>query len=139
MRKLVCEKQRFIHFDQCDSAGIMYFAESFTLAHQLIEDFIASSAIGWSAWFNHETLAFPLRYADCNYRYPLRAGEKCQLKLNITDLSYSSVTFSTKAYDNNKGVSYFEVTTIHTTLNKNTESKDQFPKDFHTTFEYYIK
>ena len=115
---IIHQVEKTIGFNQCDPAGIMYFAESFTLAHQLIEGFIAASDIGWSSWFAHPVMVFPLVHASCDYWLPLAAGTRCILTLGIGRLSASSITFITRAYAEDKDAACLRVKTVHVAVNK---------------------
>ena len=136
--KIAHQKEKFIHFNQCDPAGVMYFAQSFTLAHQLIEDFIFNSAIGWQSWFMDPVLAYPVIHAGCDYRRPLQAGTQCTLTLSIARLSLSSVVFITQACahsDPNKAC--FEVKTVHVAASKITKQKSTFPEAIYDKLKHY--
>ena len=127
--KIAYKSEAPIRFNQCDPAGVMYFSESFVLAHQLIEDFMVVSGIGWASWFSHPKLAFPLVHASCDYRSPLKAGMKCSLHLAIDRLSLSTVTFITQAYmDVCENRNSFVVKTVHTAMDKVENQKAEFTK-----------
>ena len=138
LMKILHQTEKLIHFNQCDPAGVMYFAQSFTLAHQLIEDFILASGIGWSSWFADPILIYPLIHAACDYRLPLQAGTECTLTLSITRLSLSSVVFITQAYaDKGQNKPSFEVKTVHVAVSKITKKKDVFPKTIYDKLKHY--
>jgi YbgC/YbaW family acyl-CoA thioester hydrolase len=129
-------KTQLIHFNQCDPAGILYFAESLVIAHQTIEAFMMQEGPGWQNWFQHSDIAFPLKHVECDYFAPLFVGAQCQIKLSVSRLSSSTVTFSSVACDDKQ--KFFEVTTVHTAMNKKTFRKDQIPNDFHKLFSAHL-
>ena len=117
----------FVYFDQCDPAGILYFAESFSLAHRSIERFIESSGIGWNHWFNNDTTAFPIRHASCDYFRPIFAGTEITISVVVTDLSRSTVCFSATA--ETAGEEKFRAVSVHTALDKQRLAKSSIPAD----------
>lgn len=119
--------KHFVHFDQCDPAGILYFAESFVFAHRSIERFIEGSGIGWKNWFNNETTAFPIRHASCDYFRPVFAGTRIEVSVAVTDLSPSTVCFSSTAAQS--GEVKFRVVSVQTALDKQRLAKSKIPAD----------
>ena len=119
--------KHFVFFDQCDPAGILYFAESFAFAHRSIERFIEGSSIGWNNWFNNETTAFPIRHASCDYFRPVFAGTQIEVSVVVTDLSPSTVCFSSTATQS--GEEKFRVASVHTALDKQRLTKSEIPAD----------
>ncbi len=119
--------KHFVYFDQCDPAGILYFAESFSLAHRSIERFIEDSGIGWSNWFNNDRTVFPIRHASCDYFRPIFAGSQINISVAVTDLSPSTVCFSSTAEES--GEEKFRVASVHTAIDKQRLAKTNIPAD----------
>lgn len=117
----------FVHFDQCDPAGILFFAESFSMAHRIIEAFIKTSGIGWDNWFNNDLTAFPVRHVSCDYQAPAFGGREIDISIEITDLSESTVCFSTVALQS--GHEKFRVHSVHTAIDKRDGKKTSLPGD----------
>ncbi len=122
-----------ICFHQCDPAGYLFFAESFVLAHQAIEKFLSNSRIGRAGWFEHETAAFPLRHAECDYQSPLKAGDLCEMTVRIEKVSSSSVVFEVAAACN--GRPCFTVRSVHTAMNRSDHTKIALPSDVRSVLE----
>ena len=117
----------FVHFDQCDPAGILFFGESFSLAHRSIEKFIETSGIGWDNWFNNELTAFPIRNASCDYFQPVSGGTEIDISIEITDLSKSTVCFGAVAEQS--GYKKFRVQSVHTAIDKMSRTKADIPPE----------
>ncbi len=117
----------FVHFDQCDPAGILFFAESFSLAHRSIEHFMETSGIGWKNWFNNESTAFPIRHASCDYFQPVSGGTEIDISIEITDLSKSTVCFSAVAEQS--GDEKYRVQSVHTAIDKTSRTKADIPAE----------
>jgi acyl-CoA thioesterase FadM len=122
-----------ICFHQCDPAGYLFFAESFVLAHQTIEKFLSKTQIGRAGWFEHETVAFPLRHAECDYQSPLRAGDRCELTMRVVKVSTSSVIFEVAAADD--GRRCFSVTSVHTAMSRSDHTKVDLPCEVRSVLE----
>lgn len=122
-----------IFFHQCDPAGYLFFAESFVLAHQSIERFLSNTQIGRSGWFEHETVAFPLRHAECDYQSPLRAGDRCELTVRVVKVSTSSVVFEVTAV--NDGRRCFSATSVHTAMSRVDHTKVALPSEVLSVLE----
>ncbi len=132
---MIFATKRFIHFNQCDPAGILFFGESFIIAHQIIEEFIEAVGIGWNTWFEHDELVFPIRHSNCDYIRPLKTGEHVEFHLSIDTLSLSTVCFSLEA-KSSKGL-HFRVKTVHTRTEKKSFSKTEFPLNIKEKSTYF--
>lgn len=122
-----------ICFHQCDPAGYLFFAQSFVLAHQAIEKFLSNSQIGRAGWFQHKTIAFPLRHAECDYQSPLKAGDLCELTVRVGKVSTSSVVFEVAAV--NDGRRCFAVTSVHTAMSRADHTKVALPREVLSVLE----
>lgn len=132
---MIFTTKRFIHFNQCDPAGILFYGESFVIAHQVIEEFIEVIGIGWSTWFENDEFAFPIRHTSCDYMLPIKAGGQVEFRLSIGTLSLSTVCFSVAA-KSAKGI-HFQVNNVHTTVGKNTLGKAEIPLNIHKKLTYF--
>ena len=122
-----------ICFHQCDPAGYLFFAESFVLAHQAIEKFLSTTKIGRVGWFEHKTVAFPLRHAECDYQSPLQAGDRCELNVRVVKVSTSSVVFEVSAVGDDGRC--FSVTSIHTAMSRSDHTKVDLPREVRSVLE----
>jgi len=83
----------FVHFDETDAGGIVFFGNYFKLAHRVIEKFLSESEVGWAAWFRAPDYGVPLRHVEADYLKALRAGNTYKANLSVVKLGDSSVTF----------------------------------------------
>ena len=82
-----------VPFHLADPAGIVFFANAFTLFHQAFEQFIVKELdYPWENWFQNPEWIVPVRHAEAQYVYPLYAGRDCQIELTLASLSSSSFT-----------------------------------------------
>lgn len=78
-----------VHFGDCDPAGIMYFSRIFDFSHQVFEEFIASTSIGWKGWFEQKDFIVPIKHVACDYSQPLRPGQSYQVEAVVAKISES--------------------------------------------------
>lgn len=90
------EKQLFVHFDQCDPAGIVFYGNYAALGHRVLEEFIVSMGIPWEEWFACDRWGVPIRHLEIEYLKPLYAGQKYLAHASISKLGETSVSFEVK-------------------------------------------
>ena len=101
-----------------DSGGVIYFANTFKIAHNFIEHFIIDKGIPWKTWFDHQDWAAPIKQAHCNYTSPLFAGQECVGKVLIKKTSHCSITFETQIQQNHKLCAIVETLHVFVDLKK---------------------
>ena len=89
----VFKQDVMVHFDQADPGKILFFANHFSYAHRLIENFCSNTNIGWDNWFNCKERAVPLIHAEANYKSPIFPGNKYTAELSVISIGRSSVEF----------------------------------------------
>lgn len=112
------EQDLFIHFEDADPAGVIFYPRAIARAHSVIEEFIRRSPLGWAAWFASSTHAAPIRRAEAEFFHPMRPGEKVTARANVENLGESSVTFVVE-FVNAAGTIAARVRTIHVLIEKN--------------------
>jgi acyl-CoA thioesterase FadM len=79
-----------IKFHEADPAGIMYFANIFSLAHDTFELFIQKAGYTWAEWFKQTEYIIPIRHAECDYLRPFKAGDVYDVQAMVSEFSTSS-------------------------------------------------
>ncbi len=115
-----------VHFNEVDHAQRIFFAKAFEWAHQIIEEKISASHIGWKNWFDHSTWAVPIVSAQAQFHRPVLASQILNCDLQLIHLGRSSLTFVVNFSLGSKLA--FEVTTVHVFVNKKTQKKMPVPK-----------
>lgn len=95
-------KNLFITFDEMDSGGVVYFANTLKIAHKFIESFIVDKGIPWNTWFNNPEWVVPIKTAHCNYTHPILAGKNALGTIFIKDSGFSSISFETQLQQDNR-------------------------------------
>ena len=116
----------FIHFNDADPAGILFFANYFTKVHQAIEHFVQSLDISWSEWFANPDLGVPLRHVEAQYFEPLWAGQNYEIQISIEKLSSSSVTFQHRIFNTQQKLCT-ELKTVHVFIKVPEKEKTPIP------------
>ncbi len=91
--KFLFEKKQLVHFGDADPQGIVYFAKISQWAHEVIEEYWASTKIGWFGWFQNNEFAVPLRHAEQDFFSPMTVGVEFTAKLFVSEITESSIRF----------------------------------------------
>lgn len=126
-----------IKFHEADPAGIMYFANIFTLAHDTFELFIQKAGYSWAEWFKENRYMIPIRHAECDYLRPFRAGDVYEVNVVVSEFSTSSfkMQYTFKQNQNDHAV----VRMVHTCLDGKTFKKTDLPSDVKQKLSPYLK
>ncbi len=81
--------EKKILFGDCDSAGILFFANLFKYMHEAYEFFIAGFG-NYDDHFKSEKTAYPVIKAEAEYFSPLELGKTAEIKIFVTRLQESS-------------------------------------------------
>lgn len=117
-----------ISFDQADPAGILFFANVFSLAHKNLETVLTKEHNLWDTWFNHPEWAVPIVKAETNYLKPMIVGKEYQAKLSVVKMGDSSITFKTDFLDRSNQLCA-ETITVHVFVNKSDRKKRAIPEE----------
>lgn len=96
--KELFSKKFLIHFGECDPQGILYFARVSEMAHEMLEEFVAGTSLGWKGWFRSAEFAVPLKNVNVDFSAPMRAGEWVTARLIVAETGDSSVVFQSEFY-----------------------------------------
>ena len=128
-----------IRFHEADPAGIVYFANVFSLAHDTFEEFIEAAGVPWGEWFRKGPYFVPIRHAECNYLSPFRPGQKYQVKAEVARLGETSFqmryTFTSKSKSNT--TTHAIVTMVHAFVSAKTKKKIKVPVKFQKVLKPY--
>jgi acyl-CoA thioesterase FadM len=87
--------ETFVPFHLADPAGILFFGNVFSLAHQAYEQYIREKLhFSWPEWFQNSDWILPIKQTEAEFLHPLKAGFFCQIHPTIESISTSSLKFS---------------------------------------------
>jgi 1,4-dihydroxy-2-naphthoyl-CoA hydrolase len=117
--------QTVIRFRQTDSAGIIFFASLFDLAHDCYEsfldpDFSLASVIGQGE------ILMPIVHAEADYNSPIKLGDKFTIEMNLNKTGTSSFELG-YAFRNESAKIAAEVRITHVVLQTNTWKPIEIP------------
>ncbi len=84
---------RIVRFQDCDPAGIVYFARAFEFAHQAFEDCLAAGGMPLADAIANADWAMPLVHAEADYRAPMRFGDALRVLVRVDGHSEGSLQF----------------------------------------------
>lgn len=118
--------EMFVHFDDGDPAGIMFFPNYFRMSERAWELALVKNGLAWTDWFRNDEWGIPLRAVQAEYHAMLRPGQTCTVEIGVGNLGDSSVTFQFEIYDS-KGVHCASLRTTHVFVDKVTMKKRSVP------------
>ncbi len=97
---------RRVHFQDTDAAGVVFFANAFSIAHEAYEASLVASGIDLRIFFRNSDLAIPVVESRANFFRPLVCGDEVQVILVPTletpsefSISYDVLILSDGAED----------------------------------------
>jgi acyl-CoA thioesterase FadM len=116
----------FVPFHFADPAGILFFGHAFTLFHQAFESFVVHHLeCPWAFWFQNQEWIVPIRLAEAEYLFPMRAGQDCQMELSVSTVATSSFTLMTFFHQDKLCCT---VKTVHVFCNRLNKQKMTIPE-----------
>jgi 4-hydroxybenzoyl-CoA thioesterase len=101
-----------VRWGDIDAAGIVYFPQFFDYCHQALEALFGALPGGYPTLTMKRRIGVPSVHLEADFRAPLRYGDTCLVRVHVTKIGRSSVTFRhvlTRAED---GVVCAEVTQV---------------------------
>ena len=129
-----------IRFHEADPAGIVYFANVFSLAHDTFEEFIEAAGIPWQEWFRKGPYFVPIRHAECNYLAPFRPGQKYQVHAQVSRLGTTSfqMQYTFESITTKKKQIHAVVTMVHSFVNSKTKNKMKVPVRYQKALQPFL-
>ena len=118
--------EMFVHFDDGDPAGIMFFPNYFRLTERAWELALIQNGLEWEDWFRNDQWGIPLKAVAAEYHAMLRPGQTCSVEIRVKRLGRSSVTFQFQIHDS-KGTHCASVETTHVFVDKALLKKRDVP------------
>ena len=125
-----------VRFREADPAGIGYFANVFSFAHDAFEDFIQAAGFTWKEWFLTKDYIIPIRHTECNFTRPFLPGDVYQISVSVAKLGDSS--FQMK-YQFLQGANlHAEVRMTHVFLDYKSKQKIPVPELVRNRLKVYL-
>ncbi len=130
------QKEILLRFREADPAGILFFGNVFSLAHDCFEDFIQAAGFTWKEWFETKDYLIPIRHTECNYLKPFRPGESYRIQASVARLGDSS--FQMKYVFSQDSQVHAEVRMTHTFMDARSKSKISVPDLVRERLKVYL-
>ena len=92
-------KEKFIRFQHCDPAGIVFYPHYFVLFHELVEDWF-NEGIGesYAQFVKHHGMGLPMAKVECEFLAPNSIGDMLSLDLRVKRIGNSSITLGVRGH-----------------------------------------
>ena len=96
-------KEKFIRFQHCDPAGIVFYPHYFVLFHELVEDWFNEGISESNAQFvKHHGMGLPMAKVECEFLAPNSIGDMLSLDLRVKRIGNSSITLGVRGVTRGK-------------------------------------
>mgnify|MGYP000932196395 CR=1 FL=1 len=94
--RLLFEQETPVMLRDTDPAGVLFFARSFTFAHEAYEAFMESRGLGMARLFRSEGFLIPVVHAEADYCHPLYLGDRAHARLSLEGVGRRSFRLLTE-------------------------------------------
>ena len=123
-----------IKLHDTDAAGILFFGKQFFFVHDAYEKYLEKIGYGFSNLIKNKKYFLPIVHAESSYKNPLYVGDEITVKVKLTHIGTTSITFEYEI-TNKKGILVGTAKTVHVTINKMTRKKIPLPTAFRAALE----
>lgn len=122
-----------IPFHLSDPAGVLFFGNSFHLAHECLEQFLTQSPLGWKFWFKSKSFLVPIVNCNCDFKSPLFCGESYSINLVKAEINNSSIKFHFEIIDKNNSIC-IQMQSTHVFISKDSKKPITVPEQVKKQF-----
>lgn len=126
-----------IKFREADPAQIMYFANVFSLAHDVFEEFILAAGYKYQEWFSPDLHIVPIRHVEADYMAPLIPGQTYDVTAVVAHMGETSFKMAYKFEQNAK--THAMVFMVHAVLDPKTKAKMTLPVAMRQRLNPYLE
>ncbi|MFK8137309.1 MAG: acyl-CoA thioesterase [Bdellovibrionales bacterium] len=109
--KIIFSSEDQLHFDQADSAGILYFPKAFEIFHRAWEQHLSDQKV-YSDYFQSDKFAFPIVSANCDFKKPLILGQKFKSEIIVIGTGTSSFTLGMRVSKDASPICFVKVVIV---------------------------
>lgn len=121
--------QTKIHLHDTDAAGLLFFANQFTILHDAYELMLETVGFGFADLLRRESFFLPIVHAESDYKAPLFVGDLIEVQVSVENIGTTSITLSYKVIKADQTLVGLGKT-VHVTIDKKTGQKIPLPKLF---------
>ena len=82
--------QRTVHFADTDAAGVVFFANYFSICHEAYEEALGAGGVELRTFFAENAVIVPIMKSDAEYLRPLFCGDKIRVSVTPAPISENS-------------------------------------------------
>lgn len=116
---------RTIRFADTDGAGVVYFAQVFSICHEAYEASLESQGINLREFFRDPAIAVPIVHAEANFRQPMFCGDRITITLQPQQLSADSYEIRYEIHTQSQLVA--QAQTKHVCINPQGKTRQELP------------
>jgi 4-hydroxybenzoyl-CoA thioesterase len=125
-----------VRFGQVDYAGIMYYPRFFDNFHTVFEDmFGARLGVPYMSILQERRIGFPMVHIETDFRRPFRFGEPMRLRLSVTRIGRSSITFRYRGHAGDDSEASVEAVATVVTIDLDSFESIEIPADIRAVLE----
>lgn len=116
-----------VRFYDTDSAGILFYANIFKIAHAAYEEFMQLLQLKRN-YFNDNEIVLPIIHAEAKFKSPVKHNDELIVDIKVSEVKNSSfaLTYIIKSNSNQVNAS---VNTVHVAVDKQTFEKAELPQE----------
>ncbi len=118
---------RKIRLQETDAAGVLFFANYFSLFHEAFESFLEAAGLDLAKIIRGNEYLLPIAHAEADYTAPLFLGDTIEIKLGVEKIKKSSFVIVSSFIKNNKTCAAV-LKTVHVSIDAKTRKKIPLPK-----------
>lgn len=107
-------------FRQTDSAGVLFFNETFNIFHDVYEGWAEAVIGSKKEWFENSEWAVPIKKISGDFRRPLVAFDPCEVQITLKSMGETSFQLETELKQ--KGSVSCTIESVHVFINKQTRT-----------------
>jgi acyl-CoA thioesterase FadM len=138
MHNKIFHKNLIIKFRECDPAGIAYFANVFSWAHDTFEEFIPVAGIPWDRWFSTKTYLVPIKHTESDFQRPFKAGTTYLIQAAVEKIGNSSFTMLYRFSSASGSEIHASVRMTHVFLDAQSMQKVSIPTEVQQVLTPYL-
>ncbi len=118
--------QTKITMNDTDSAGVLFFGNIFTKAHEAYEIFMENGGIPLKEIIYNSDFVLPIIQTEAEFNKPMVIGDELEIKLSTENIGNRSFSLLYEFIDSTGDIAGV-VKTVHVALNKHDNSKVPLP------------
>ncbi len=118
-----------IRMHHTNTAGLVFYAEVFVLAHECYESFLEEHRMPLASMLTEGDYIAPIVHAKADLKAAMRMSDRITIEMELARTGKSSYELAC-TFTNEQGKITANTTTIHAVIEKNTSQPIRIPQEF---------